>query len=237
MKKILFSIITVLLSINIVNAKSCSLEDQATVNNHAGLVTVSASPLSYTYTSNNSETGEEEETTAYTGMIYVNNVTEDLYITIDDGENVDTFKYSDAINDIITYNTGGMGYVKNYTVNVYATNTNCSKSAIRQLNVTVPRLNTYYSSDLCQENPDYFYCSQFMTVDDITYSAFYEGVTKYSEEQKQKEEENRKSNVINDTTNFIKNYWYIIVIVIVIVTGVTLTIIRIRRKKREKEIV
>lgn len=236
-KKIILVIFACLFTLDVVNAEACDLERQVIVNNAAGSVTASASPLDYTYTDEDTENGEIYEATAYMGMLYVYNLTEDIYAIVSDGTDKQTIYYDPENPGVSAISTGGMGSVKNYVVSIYPTNKNCGKSSIRDLNVTVPRLNRFYSYDTCSEYPDYFYCSQFMITNDITEEEFANGVAEYAKTHKSKSEENRKEGVLEETTKFLKNHLAIIVIVLVILIGSGGTFIYLRNKKRKEQIV
>jgi len=234
MKKIMFTIFTIFSLTNIVNAASCSLEEQVQVNNEAGAVNATAEPFQYSYYATNSETDEEEEVVAYTGMIYVNNITENIYVIVSSSDDISNkYTYSDAIDGTITINTGGMGSVKAYTVSVYAVNTKCDKSAIRELTVTVPRRNSYHDLSLCNDNPDYLYCQEFTTLDDIDYVSFYNGVSDYASSKKKAEDEERKSGVFEEATSFIKTNWLVILFIIIIIIGCAYVFIKKKNKSKK----
>ena len=81
---------------------------------------------------------------------------------------------------------------------------------------------------------DYYYCKQFVTLDDIKESEFKSGVKAYSEEKekKQKEEERKNNSIIYKTLTFADKYkWVIIPIVIVVAGGIGYIVIK-KRKER-----
>ncbi|MDD5836558.1 MAG: hypothetical protein PUD34_05065 [bacterium] len=239
MKKnyLLFAIFAGLLSSTVVHAETCPLEKQVEVNNAAGAVSASASPLDYEYVYENEETGEEAIETAYIGDIGVYNLTEDIYVVVSDGKNKTTLTYNDSNDGEAHVSTGDMYSVKNYKVSVYPVNERCGKSAIKELNVTVPRQNRFYTNQGCQENPDYFYCSQFITLDDISDADFTSGLNSYISQNTKKDEDNRKQGIIAETASFIKKHWLVIIVIILIIGGGAGSYIYIKNKKRKESIV
>ena len=220
-----------------VNAETCSLETQVAINNDAGSVSVSATPFEYGYTDNDTETGEEYEGTAYTGLVHVYNLTSNIYAVASSDNDKITLNYDENNPNQVTFSSGGMGYVKNYKISNYSTNKSCGKTAIRELNITVPRLNRYYSYDSCNDYPDYFYCSQFLTVDDISEDDFVSGLKDYAKTVNNKNDETRQEGFFKETTNFIKKHWLIIIISIALIGGGITTFVILRNKKRKEQIV
>jgi len=236
-KRYLFYFLIPLLIGNVVEAASCSLEKQVQINNAAGAVTADAAPYEYQYVANNTETGEEETVTAYTGMLYVYNLTEDIYAEVSFDHDKKTVYHTDAFDDVVTVPTGGMAIVKNYTVSIYPTDKSCGKNVIRQIQVTVPRQNYYYNEQMCKDYPDYFYCSQFMTVDNISYSDFAKGVSDYAAKVKKEEEESRRQGITEIASNFVKKNWFILLILVVLLLGGSGTYFYMKKKKRKEQIV
>jgi len=239
MKKILYTLVIMFLMMNTVKAvTTCDLEEQVQVNNDAGTVNVTAEPFAYEYYTSNSETGEEEKATGYIGMIYINNVTENIYVTITSADDITKkYTYSDAIDDTISINTDEMNVVKTYTVSIYPSNTKCGKSVIRELTVTVPRLNSYYYYDYCTDNPDYMYCQQFTNLENISYNDFYYGVTNYAASKKNQEEEQRKTGIFEGTVSFIRKNWFIVIIVIILIACGSYLVIKNKKEKEREDIV
>lgn len=235
--KLVTFIIAMFLMINYVNAETCTLEKQVEVNNAAGAVSATGSPYEYEYVTENSESGEEETFTDYIGTIFIYNLTPDIYAIVDDGTTKQRVNYEEKYDGDALVSTDAMSVVKNYTVSIYAVNTSCNKNAIREINVTIPRLNNYYYDSLCQTYPDYFYCSQFMTVDSISYDDFRDGIAKYASQKKAEDDENRKQGILNETKTFLKKHWLVVlVVIIVLASGITFFIYR-KNKKRKEQII
>lgn len=235
-KYIVYGIVCLLFSAK-VNALACPFETQVAINNDAGSVSVNASPFEYEFTDKDTENDEEYSGTAYTGLVHVYNLTPNIYAVATDGVNKITINYDEDSPNQVTFSTGGMAYLKEYKISIYPTNTNCGKTAVRELNVTVPRLNRYYSYDSCSDYPDYFYCSQFLSVDDISEEDFINGLNEYAKNNKSKKEENRQEGILNETKDFVKEHWLIITIIAVIAISGIGTFVFLKRKKRKEHIV
>ena len=235
-KYLLFFLLS-LLFIPKVKAEYCTLERQAELNNAAGAVTAKGYPYSYNYTSTDPDSSEEVTGTSYLGVIDVYNLTSDIYAVLEYDGTKYRLDYDPETGGEVSYSTGGMGKVKEYTISIYPVDTECGKKAIRQINVTVPRANQYYNESICSDYPDYFYCQEFMTADDIAYVDFSTGITEYAKTHKSVNDETRKEGILEETTNFVKKHWVIVTVVILIIIGGTGTFIYLRNKKRKEEIV
>ncbi len=232
----IFGIIGLLACVK-VNAEVCPFETQVAINNDAGSVSVSASPFEYEFTDTDTENDEEYDGTAYTGLVHIYNLTKNIYAVASDGTNKITLNYDEENPNQVTFSTGGMAFLKEYKISIYPTNTSCGKTAIRELNVTVPRLNRYYSYDSCSDYPDYFYCQQFLSVEDISEEDFVNGLDEYAKSNKNKSDENRKEGIIDGTKDFIKDHWLITAIITIVIVGSIGTFIFFKRKKRKEHIV
>ncbi len=236
MKKNLFmGILFLVLNINTVHA-SCSLEDQVKINNAAGAVNANASRLEYSYDDHDDEYDEDLTVTSYTGIIYVYNLTKDIYFEISDDTTKEIYTYADDVNGAVAVSTGSMAVVKNYNIAIYPTDKTCGTTAVRTIQVTLPRYNEYSASSYCTDYPNYYYCQQFLNADIITYDDFMSGLNEYAKTHK-KEDETRREGILENTIKFVKKYWYFIVIVICIVIGIAIFIKRYKDEKRKKEIV
>lgn len=236
MKKMMFIfILFVLLSISKVNA-ACKLEDQVKINNAAGAVNASASRLEYNYDDHDDEYDEDMTVTSYTGVIYVYNLTRDIYFEISDDTTKEIYTYDDDVNGAVAVSTGSMAVVKNYNIAIYPTDKTCGTAPVRTIQVTLPRYNEYSTSSYCTDYPNYYYCQQFLNAGIIKYDDFMSGLNEYAKTHK-KEEETRKEGILENTVMFIKKYWCFIVIIICIIIGITIFIKRYKDEKRKKEIV
>lgn len=234
-KKMFIFILFMLLGLVRVQA-ACSLEEQVKANNAAGAVNVVADKLQYTYNAYDEEHDESYDIDAYTGMIYVYNLTPDIYFNITDGKDKETYTYADDIDGAVAVSTGTMAVVKDYTIAIYSTNSSCGTTPVRTISATLPRYNPFANYTSCQDYPDYYYCQQFLNADIITEMQFMEGITAYAKTHK-KQEETRREGFFEDTVKFVKKYWYFIVIVICIIVGIIIFVKRYKEEKRKREIV
>ena len=138
-------ILFLILNTNIVHA-SCSLEEQVKINNAAGAVNAVASRLDYSYEDHDDDLNEDITTNGYTGIVYVYNLTDAIYFEISDGTSREKYTSNDDVNGAVAVSTGSMAVVKNYTILIYSTNKACSSSAVRTIQVTIPRYNEYFES-------------------------------------------------------------------------------------------
>lgn len=234
-KKMFICLLFIILGISKVNA-SCSLEEQVTVNNAAGAVNVVSDKLKYTYSTYDPEHDETFDVDDYTGIIYVYNLTPDIYFNITDGKNKETYTYADDINGAVAVSTGTMAVVKNYTIAIYSTNKSCGTTPVRTISTVIPRYNNFSGYTSCQEYPDYYYCQQFLNSDLISETEFQKGLDEYAKTHK-KSDESRRENFIESTMQFIKKYWLYILIALVIVASSILIYKKYLEEKRKKEIV
>ena len=234
-KKMFMFILFMLLGLIKVNA-SCNLEERVEVNNAAGAVNVIADKLKYTYNAYDEEYEESHDIDAFTGIIYVYNLTPNIYFNITDGKDKETYTYADDVNGAIAISTGSMAVVKDYTIAIYSTNSSCGTTPVRTISVNLPRYNPFSSYQSCTEYPNYYYCQQFLNADLISETDFMNGLDEYAKTHK-KEEETRREGFIANTVKFVKKYWYFIVIVICLIIGITIFVKRYKEEKRRKEIV
>lgn len=238
MKKYLFSFLTFsLLMIANVKAETCSLEKQVTINNEAGLVSVNAEPFEYQYSSTVEDTGEVSEFTGYLGSINIYNLTENLYAVISNGSAKKTVNYSADTNGVNKVSTGSMNVLKNYTVSIYPSDTKCGKTSLREFQVTIPIENPYYKMQICTENPDYFYCTQFLNIENISRDDFTKGINEYINKKKSEEEEKRHEGILDTATTFMKKHWLVILISALLIASATGVYIYIKNKKKKEHIV
>ena len=220
-----------------VKAETCSLEKQVTINNEAGLVSVNAEPFEYQYSSTVEDTGEVSEFTGYLGSINIYNLTENLYAVISNGSAKKTVNYSADTNGVNKVSTGSMNVLKNYTISIYPSDTKCGKTSLREFQVTIPIENPYYKMQICTENPDYFYCTQFLNIENISRDDFTKGINEYINKKKSEEEEKRHEGMLNTATSFMKKHWLVILISVLLIASATGVYIYIKNKKKKEHIV
>lgn len=239
MKKFKYVVLAVFmfLFMGSVNAEVCSYETKAKINNEAANVKVDYETYEYKQNINDPTYDEVIEDSTWYGLIHIYNLTDNLsFKVIDKNGKKYEYSYSNTNNGEFTINTGIAMSVKNYIVELYYADSDCGKSSVRTFNVTIPRYNIYSDYGECIGNEDYYYCKQFVTLDDIKESEFKSGVKAYSEERKKKqqEEERKDNSIIYKTLTFADKYKWVIILVCVVVAG---TIVYIVVKKRKERIV
>ena len=140
-------------------------------------------------------------------------------------------------NGVNKVSTGSMNVLKNYTVSIYPSDTKCGKTSLREFQVTVPIENPYYKMQICTENPDYFYCTQFLNIENISRDDFTKGINEYINKKKSEEEEKRHEGILNTATSFVQKHWPVILISVLLIAAVTGVYIYIKNKKKKEHIV
>lgn len=230
-KKLLFILFAFLFSFQ-VKAASCPVEMKVKINNESGSVNAISDSFEYEYPVTDSEVGETTIEKGYLGTIKIYNLTENIYAVVANGQDKKTVNYNKDLDNIVAVSTGAMNVVKEYTVSIYPTNEECGTAAIRTIQVAVPRINRFYTMPICSTYPDYYYCSKFLTVEDISNSDFDRGIENYIASEKNKGNESRKEGIVNITKTFINKHRIIISIIIVVAI---IAIVVINKVKKSKE--
>lgn len=132
MKKLFLFVISMFISINVLNAECSDVK--------ADIENVSYQLLNI---SSNEESKVE---------ILVYGLTEEMYLLVSedyDGESI-TYNYSDTDEGEITITSKSISSKINYTFKVYSTDKTCSTSAIKAFNVTTPRYNFVSDMEYCE---------------------------------------------------------------------------------------
>lgn len=172
-------------------------------------------------------------------VVYISNITEDLYVTVlDDVSNTTTtYTYDDAEDGVISFQVNDIFSVTNYTITVYSSdNTSCADTRLRILYLTTPRYNSYSQYDICDEAADFYLCYEYLTTEEISYDRFLELVNRYINEHTtdSSDGEEEGEGGIQGFLEFLKENIVLTVVVIVVIlaaVGVTVVII-IRRRRR-----
>jgi hypothetical protein len=216
-KYLIIPIILSLIFISPVNAESCDTEDierLTTIANHVD--------LSYTIEKYEDEEYSSDEYDMYIYNFKISNLTEELYLELNEQYNNFTYDYSDTKNGVLeqSYFFGGTFEIKIYS-------STCSKK-IRTINQTLPYYNQYYNSDKCQEEgyKDLTVCQEW-TSNYIDSDAYQQGIEDY-----EKEQENNQDT--NDLTSFIQdNFLYITIGGAITIILIIIVLLIIKRKRGE----
>ena len=231
---IFMPIIVFLSFINFVYAE-CDYDTEAKINNAAG--TVRAEYQTYEYNNNYyDETYDEEVSESYWyGLIHIYNLSDEVYVkVIDNNGNSKEYTADDVAADGVIYvGTGMANEVKNYKIEVYATDSSCVDDVIRTINIQIPRYNVFSTYSQCLEYPDYYYCSEFVSSSNISEREFYKGIEDYA---KRLEAEKDNQGIISQTAQLIKNHWGAIIILLVCLgIGVYIFYIKFYNKRKGKK--
>lgn len=229
-----------------VNAAECSYEKQVELNNIASTVKA-------TYEEVEIDTGEtrsyvDPETdlidpskqipiTEKGFKVSIVNMEEDLYVDVknDSNNSTKTYQYTDAVDKIIDLGTYKADKVITYTITVKASKGDCAGTELRTITLVTPRYNSYSELSYCENNPNFEYCQEYITGEDISYEEFLKRTENYTEPEKKEEITQEKQTITDKIKEFYKKNKKMIYIIsgfIVIVGVATAAIIVIKRRSR-----
>ena len=168
--------------------------------------------------------------------IRIYNLTDDLKVEIKNSNSKEpTIAYKDDANDdgIIYYDSGYPGDIKNYNIIIRSNDINCEDQVIRQLAVTIPKLNSFYDMDVCRDNQDFALCQEYTSVDysKVTDQQFMKQVEDF--QQRKNEQKRKEASFWYRLLMFMKRYLWLFITLIVMGVGVYVYI-KFRNKQRSK---
>lgn len=243
--KKLFLLAIILSTPNLVNAASaCSYSEQAEMNNIVANVNASheATDIYGGKTldiDNVDEFGNIPEIDFYVKgfKIDILNITEDIYVKVrnDHDSSVLTFYYKDTNEGIATFQTKNSDALITYTVEIYSNKYSCVGEKFREFTFTTPMYNDYSQLQVCTDYPEFYYCQEFISSENVGWDTFYSNLEKYKEEKVKKEQEEAKNkSIIERIKDFYKQNAIVINsvgIVIVVIMGAATTVILIKKKR------
>lgn len=179
MKKVyqlLFTFVCMFWFTNSVLARTCSQEEETRLKEYAHNVVVSAGnykkEVTYFYEPANQDITDE----VMYGYISVYNLTDEMYAKIK-GDTVDEaiFSKADEADGKVNLLTGTATSVKKYQIELYAS---CG-SLLRTVEVSVARYNPFQSYSECQDIPEFYYCAESISIQNLSDTEFKLAVTKY----------------------------------------------------------
>lgn len=239
----LFLLAIIFLTPNFVHAESsCSYNEQAELNDIVANVKANYEVVNiyngkFLDIDNQDENGNIPEVDSYIkGFdISILNLTEDIYVKISNDKNSEsmTYYYKDTNNGMITFRTTEIEKLVNYTIEVYSNKYSCVGELYRSIPLSTPIYNPYSEMIACQDNPEFYYCQEFIPSENISLNEFAEKIQKYEQETKPEEKEvNEKENFFERIKRFYTyNKTLIYSIGIVIVVGVATTVILVKKKR------
>ncbi len=164
--------------------------------------------------------------------VYITNITEDIYVVVKDtySNEEKTYTYQDSDNGTITIENRHIDEINEYTIKVYATNQECSRTALRTIKEKTPRYNEYYSMGICDGLEDYYLCNEYVSFDiDYSFEEVADKIDSYVKGKIKEEEEKKEQN-----KNFFEKNRSVIIAtsVVIIVAGVATTVVIIVRRRR-----
>lgn len=244
MKK-LFLLAIILLTPNLAHAaSSCSYEEQAELNNIVAnvkasyeVVDIYAGKTLAVNTPNEDGTFPEVDNYVKEFQITLLNVTEDIYVRVtnDQDDEVRTFRNSDSTNGTITFLSDRVFELTTFTFEIYANKYSCIGEQFRKFTITTPIYNSFSKYELCDENPDFYYCQEFIPTENISSSEFFSKINEYKKEKKEEEIKQQEENksFIEKLKEFYNNNKVIVysIGIVIVVTGVATTVILVKKKR------
>ncbi len=239
MKKILLIFVMLLIPSAVSAVNTCSTEEQLELKNAANLIKVSYEEnydiVDLTQSDYYDELTEEEKQMEYKTYYFdisILNITEDLYVEIENNINseVEIIRYSDTDNGKYIYKWRNLANVATFTFTVKSSsNTNCEGEGYSIKYLTTPMYNIYADSETCIENPDADVCQRYISIKGFDAAMFNEYFEDKNDSEDDKDEENS-----SETGSFldfiIDNKVYFIIGTLVVVIGVT-TIVIVQKKR------
>ena len=167
-------------------------------------------------------------------QINILNVTPNVYLVVQsDDESIPErqINYEDTNNGKITLNVPDVLKIRNYTINIYATDVSCSTSLLRTAKVVTPMENEMAYSTACSDHSDLYYCQPFLTSElNMSFDEMYTKLKENEMTNKENEEQDTKSFWENNKTLII----VIGVLLLIIAGGTATTIFIINKRSRVK---
>ena len=175
-------------------------------------------------------------------MIYINNMTKDLYIKVSDdlSKEEKTYTYDQAENGVISFRLDSFSELRTYTITVYASDVNgdCANEKLYSTNLVIPYYNVYSGWEPCKGIEEFYLCHEYLNVKvNKTESEFLNSVNEYKKGLINKDgEEVGKKEDGNKAWNFIKkNKVVLIIATAVVISGGIATVILIKKKRVNEE--
>lgn len=245
--KKLFLLAIILLTPNLVRAESaCSYEEQTELNDIVANVKASYEIIDVyvgktyeVYNPNEDGTFPEVDSYAKEFQFTILNITDDVYVKVSNNQNstVYTFKSTDTKDGMITFTTPDVFELTTYTFEVYANKYSCIGELFRKFTITTPVYNSFSKYSICQDNPDFYYCQEFITTENLTISDFYTKVQEYAnqkeKEEQEKEEQERNKSIIERIKDFYNDNTIVIytIGIVIVIVGVATTVILVKKKR------
>ena len=226
-------------------ANSCSYSEQAELNEIVSHVNANYEVVevyagkSYDV-DNPNEDGSMPEQDVYRKNfdIHILNLTEDIYVKVknNDNEEVKTFYYRDTQDGVITFRTDNVYKLVTYTIEVYSNKYSCAGEKFREFTLVTPLYNIHSNDIACIKNPEFYYCQEFLTSENITSSEFRLKVKELEaqkELEKEQEHQEKDEGFFEKIKEFYKSNAIVVnsIVGVIVVMGVVATVILIKKKR------
>ena len=234
-------LIIAILQVNVNAASLCSHEKQVELQKKAASVKVTyeeateeADPNSYGSPESVGEQYAEDK------VLYIDyfklkilNVTEDIYIKLENSVNKDIkyIRYEDTDEGEFTIDWKDLTQVVTFTYTIYTSDqTECPNEQLYSGIVALPMKNRFYSKAVCRDIPEFELCQKYTTIN-ISYGKFEENVKYYLEKKNKVEDPEEKDNILSKTFWEKNKIPVIIGVSIIFVGGVVTTVIVIKKRR------
>ena len=173
--------------------------------------------------------------------VYINNITEDLYVKVSDklSGQTKTYQYSDTDKGTLTIVQDEISMINNYTIEVYSSaKTSCPDTKLYTTYLTTPMYNQLSEMAYCEGAEEFYLCHEYLSVEPTNMPEFVTLVEQYKEGKINEDGNPSKPDEKEKKTfgEFVKKHKGIFIgagIGIVIVGGaVAVIIVRKQRSKR-----
>lgn len=220
----------------------CSLETKNNLRIDAANVTINYQPVEVSDSYGTDDAGNHYEVSSYYFDIKIYNINSKLNVIVSssDGgaEKELILSYKNIGTDgAITIRKKASTELSNLVFEIRGSNStgDCALETLRTMRLTLPKYNSLAEREICSDIPEFYMCQKYINFD-IKPENFSKEVKKYKEK---KEKENNSSNVEVENNNSVtskaadlinKNKYFIVGAILL--TGVIVTVIIIKRKKR-----
>jgi len=236
---LLFTLLTFFMSIGSVSA-ACTAEEEVNLNKEAYNIKVSYEPKTEAYLDVDPPDGDPDDSTPVISVyheIYINNVTENLYVKVTDSidKETKTYTYKDAKDGVISFTWNNLWEITDFTIEVFASDkTNCPNKKIYTTHLTTPLYNDYSNYQICDGIKEFYLCYEYLTVPQVDFYTFESLASKYRQGLIDKDGQEKKEEEEKGFIAFVKKHKVMIGVttLVVIVAGGIVTVIIIRKQRR-----
>lgn len=164
------------------------------------------------------------------------NLTEDVYIIVsDDNTRVRTeYNYTEENKGNISIRSDEIYKKVEFTIEVFPRYVSCANNNLRNITISTPRFNPYYSSYLCDDIKEYSLCQKWSDFE-ISFETFKKRIDEYKtslNKEDGKKQDEVSANFLDKLIDFVlDNYILIMASGVIVVGGLGYAIITIRKRR------